>query len=145
MTFSHAGNFLWRAANANLGLVSVISQLSVFAPALEAALRGRSLSGTGLVQLMTCDHPRQVEISKFGISSETLDFVCTGLSAAHLFTLRRPSKCLLAKWRQSSCHISCFKRQLLVLVSDLGLTMQALEFCDNATKHRRHSPPAGIL
>lgn len=57
-----AGNFLWEAATANVGLVSVISQLSVFAPALESALRGRSLSGAGLVQLMTCDHPRQVFI-----------------------------------------------------------------------------------
>lgn len=42
----------------NINLVAVISQMPAFASALETALRGRSINGAGLVQLMTCDHPR---------------------------------------------------------------------------------------
>lgn len=53
-----AGMLLWEAASANVNLVAVLNQVGSLAGALEQALRTRSLSGAGLIQLMTCDHPR---------------------------------------------------------------------------------------
>ena len=58
---------LWEAASGNANLVGAINQVTALAGALEAALRARSLVGAGLVQLMTCDHPRQVPFWSQGL------------------------------------------------------------------------------
>jgi len=54
----YSGLLLWEKAAENINLVAVIISTPNFAPCLEASLRGRSLAGAGLVQLMTCDHAR---------------------------------------------------------------------------------------
>ena len=52
------GVLLWEAIAANSGLVGVLNQIQMLPPALDAALRARTLIGAGLTQLVACDFPR---------------------------------------------------------------------------------------
>lgn len=52
------GILLWEAIAANSALVGVLNQIVALPSALEALLRGRTLIGAGVAQLVACDFPR---------------------------------------------------------------------------------------